>query len=57
MRAILMTNDELLNHTKQVERDFNRLYREWDNERKYQTVLYEKLCYLRYLCKQRGIHI
>ena len=57
MRAILMTNDELLNHTNQVERDFNRLYREWDNERKYQTVLYEKLCYLRYLCKQRGIHI
>lgn len=54
MKAIDMNNEQLLNHRNQVEKDFNRLYRE-DVNHGVETPLYEGLQYLNYLCNQRGI--
>jgi len=54
MKAIDMNNEQLLVHRNQLEKDFNRLYRE-DKNKGINTPLYESLRYLNYLCDKRGI--
>ena len=54
MKAIDMNNEQLLVHRNQVEKDFNRLYRE-DINHGVDTPLYEALQYLNYLCNKRTI--
>jgi hypothetical protein len=54
MKAIDMNDKQLLDHRNQVEKDFNRLYRE-DSNHGINTPLYESLQYLNYLCNKRRI--
>lgn len=57
MKAIEMSDKQLVKHTKQVMKDFERLYREIPKDVREKTPLYETVEYLKYLCQKRGISL
>ena len=54
MKAIEMSDKQLVKHTQQVMKDFERLYREIPKDVREKTSLYETVEYLKYLCQKRG---
>lgn len=50
MKAIEMSDKQLVKHTKQVIKDFERLYRETPKDVREKTPLYETVEYLKCLC-------
>lgn len=51
MRATFYSDEQLIEATRQMEKDYNRLYPEGQTD----NPLYESLNYHKYLCKERGI--
>jgi hypothetical protein len=54
MKTTFMNDEQLLSHRNQLEKDFNRIYRENLN-RGIDTPLYEALQYANYLCNKRNL--
>ena len=53
MKSIQMTDEQLIKHRNQVEKDFQRLYRN-DKNKGIGTPLYEELMFLNYICDKRN---
>lgn len=52
-KPIEYTDEELIERTKQIQNDYNRLYSDGEKD----NPLYERLLYHVYLCKKRGLKI